>query len=153
MRVCVCVCAYVCVCVCQEEEDGQYVSRHRGGQGEAVKDDYEEFLADIEADPHVRADVALYKDPSMWRINPDGSVVLGRGLAAAAVQGGGGSAGGEELEEWGTGGDGGEEADGITAEVLLDSLVLGEDEEELVGYGLLGSPEEAAPQALTNGPA
>lgn len=45
------------------------MSMHKGGQaGDPIHDDYEEFLADIEADPHARSNVNLYKDPSMWRI-------------------------------------------------------------------------------------
>ena len=33
----------------KEEEDGEYVSMHKGGQsGDPIHDDYEEFLADIE---------------------------------------------------------------------------------------------------------
>ena len=43
---------------------------HKGGAGgEAHKEDYEEFLHDIESDAHARSNVDMYKDPAMWRIS------------------------------------------------------------------------------------
>jgi len=35
-----------------------YVSMHKGGQGDPVNDDYEEFMMDIESDPHARSNVS-----------------------------------------------------------------------------------------------
>jgi nonsense-mediated mRNA decay protein 3 len=120
----------------KEEEEGAYVSMHKGTPGYGVNDDYEEFLADIESDPAARSNVDLYKDPSMWRIDEDGAVVPGR------------AAGQEEegaTEE--------QDADVIAPQSLLDGLVLGEEEEEeAVGRGLADSDEEdASLLAIGNG--
>mmetsp|Transcript_39363 Transcript_39363/g.63447 ORF Transcript_39363/g.63447 Transcript_39363/m.63447 type:complete len:573 (+) Transcript_39363:2-1720(+) len=117
----------------KEEEDGMYVSMHKGGQGDPVNDDYEEFMMDIESDPHARSNVNLYKDPAMWRIADDGSVVPGRSEKAD-----------EEEEE--------EEEEAISAQVLLDGLVLGdEDEEQLVGHALADSDDDTPALAIANG--
>ena len=174
----------------KEEEDGGYVSLHKGGAGgEAVKaqvlkstvhrdyvswvignrlhgwlritplppppppphpppppssqEDYEAFLLDIETDAATRNQVNLYKDPAMWRISQDGSVVPGHGAAAAPPP-----AGGEGEEE-------GEEQDGgLSPLALLDALVLGEeDEEQGVGASLGASDDELdAPLPITNAP-
>ena len=118
----------------KEEEDGTYVSMHKGGTGgDALHDDYEDFLADIEADPHARSHVNLYKDPCMWRIGDDGNVVPG--AAAAAAEEGGEEEGPVDEEE------------GISAGLLLDGLVLGEEEElEEVGRGIDSDDNQDAQQ-------
>jgi hypothetical protein len=122
----------------KEEEDGAYVSMHKGAAGHGVTDDYEEFLADIETDAAARGHVDLYKDPSMWRIAEDGSVVPGRAAA-------------EEAEE-GEAGEACDDEDAIAPQALLDGLVLGvEDEEEPVGRALGDSDDEGAPQLVIRG--
>ena len=127
----------------KEEEDGAYVSMHKGAAGHGVTDDYEEFLADTETDAAARGHVDLYKDPSMWRIAEDGSVVPGRATAEEA----------EEVEAGEAGAAGEEEA--IVPQALLDGLVLGEeDEEEPVGRALGDFDDEegrGAPQLAIRG--
>lgn len=108
-----------------------------------VQEDYEEFLQDLESDATTRDQVNLYKDPSMWRISQDGSVVPGHAAAAVPPPAAGeGDAEGEEKDV------------GISNLALLDALVLGEeDDEQEVGGAMRASDDELhAPLPITNAP-